>query len=274
MASYQPTILPAQESQGLLPGFMRGFDQFSGMYTQAALGDFFDKKRAARDEEKTSKYRKALEAEGYELDNATLDGSGNQRYSYRKHEPVENTITDPVKAIKMAMAGMGPTEGLEGYAGAPKPMMSMPDGNVGDIYGQSLVNQEDTVRNGLLQKYAPGMDQGQIAMDLLGLKEPKPAEIPVAEPVAAEPAPAMSFAKPAANFTEDISRLKQVAESPEAFVIELDRLALKYIDNPDAIKRLSELKRYFGARMSRGSSGRSAEDGPEDFSASDYGGVQ
>lgn len=163
MASYQPTILPASDPTGFMPGLGQGLNS----YAQAAI----DRQKRKKQEEELNKYAQAAELD---VDSVTIDENGELKRTYKKRKTEDDTfMKDPVKAIKQAMAGLRSPEEFGSLVGIENqtPAMSLPTGQQGDIYGSPVVDKSEAIKAALMQKFAPGKTQEQVMLDTMGLPQ-------------------------------------------------------------------------------------------------------
>lgn len=251
MASYQPTILPAPRQYGFLEGFSEAFPGAMGsaasIYGEAAIKDKFEAKKKKRAEEEISKYGEAMKNGGYDVDSSTIDEEGNVKYTYKKKETPQETFSkDPQKAIKQAMLGVG-TEDIGQVLNIPQPQAMSPE-NVSSQFpmaamqgqqmgaaGGPLKSYGDTVKSALMDQYAPGYTLEQVNRDMMGL----PLETPQEKLTLEQQQIPQSF-------TEDVLSLKQLSNNDTAtFAAGLERLSLKYADNPEVLKRIKLMRSIF-----------------------------
>ena len=184
MASYQPTILPAPPQYGFIPGLAQGMSgagqNYGNAYMEAMIKDKFAKKEAARKQEEMNKFKEAMQQGGFEAESYTTDAEGNLKPTWKKKEsPTDIFAKDPQKAIKNAMLGVG-TEDVGQTLNIPQPTPMAPDmmskvfptaQMTGQQYSSTggTMDYGQTVKNALMEKFAPGYTPEQVQRDVMGL---------------------------------------------------------------------------------------------------------
>lgn len=275
MASYQPTILPAPQQYGFLPGLLQGLGQGVNAYAQGAYQDFFDKRQQQRQAESTNKYKAAMEQGGYDIDKIEMSADGTPKYTFKPKGAAESaakaeTMKDPAKAIKLAMAGISPANGLGDFVNIQEqePSMSLATGQTGDASGAPVVDQSEAIRKALLSKYAPGYTEDQIKAGVLGLPKLDAKQVEQAKPsqVPAMMTPDGQFADATGaaiedKFSGDIENLKSQLKTTDEWLAALNVLVMKYANDPEALRKIGLLQQRFssGRKSSPSSSSSNSE---------------
>lgn len=220
IASYR--VLPAVSSGG--GEFGEAIGSGISSYVDASL----KRKKKEKAEEKKSAYHKAALESGMELSGLSYDEAGKGKYSYKKKkDPGEAILKDPGKTIKRAMLGLGDPEtiGPAFDIARPEPVETLH----GPIIGAADQDYGQVVQRALKERFAPNVEQSVISRDFLGLPQEKAPKSPTKE-IPPE-------------FTSDVQQLKQIAQSdPEnsedIFATGIQKLGMKYVDNPEVINRI------------------------------------
>lgn len=222
MASY--TIVKQAEQPGFLRGLAKGIPQGASTFTNTLLPAILkqDTKRAEKEEKSAA--IAALEDEGFERESVTIDG-----VKLKKKESAKNTfLEDPGKAIKEAIMKIQDPQDIAKAAGVrpPDPLSPAVKSQlpVAALTGISSSGKtfENTAIDTLRSRFAGGASDEVIGRDLLGLPQ----------------APAVKATVPQ-SFTNEIAALKETSGGDvDIFVSEIESLKLKYVDNPEVLKRI------------------------------------
>lgn len=194
-------------------------------YSKSVRERAFKPKRPSQEEIIAAMKQQGLEASGGSYD----PQSGDVRYSYSRQK--EEKPMDKLKQIKMAMAGITDPQVIGREMGveepryqAPKPQAQVmtPDGMQGIVSkADAPFDVPNYYQQALQKKFAPGLSQGQISSDVLGL-------------------PQEGVSSPE-ELTGEVSTLKESVNSPEELKEGLASLAFKYQDNEEAMKKIKAL---------------------------------
>lgn len=175
MASYQPTILPAPEQTGFWTGLNSGLRGAGSQYIEAMLNK---KRKAAEESDAMKKFESAVNYIKSSGGVPEISYSQNGGYSVKSKEKKEIGLDD----IKKSMLGYGSKDiGQELGIPQQQPMNQdvfskmFPVGNmVGqelNQYGQAVQPEDQYYQSQIQHKYAPGMNEGEITRDILGLSK-------------------------------------------------------------------------------------------------------
>lgn len=151
MASYQTQILDAPPQYGFLPGLASGMasggEKFSNLYAESMMKDMLAKKEAKKKQEAINAFQAAMKNDSsMEMDQVSMDESGNPKYTYKKKKTPESAYEkDPMKMIKQAMGGILPGAQMEqlGQAQGIQPQQHM-DRNYASLINQAILNPAQT----------------------------------------------------------------------------------------------------------------------------------
>ena len=136
---------------------------------------------------------------------------------------------DPAKAIRRVMGGTGDPESLGKIMGIPEPEPQGYYKGEGDdlipLIAKADQDYGDVVKRSLMKDYAPGKTQEQVTRDVMGFAEPKAEK-----------------AEPSGEFWADLDAvIKDSGEDSKKFVQSLNMLSRKYVTDPEALKKITEL---------------------------------
>src|SRR3990167_4259179 len=97
MASYPTQILDAPPQYGFLPGLASGMagagEKFGNLYAESMMKDMFAKRDLKKKQEAINAFQAAMKNDpSMEMDQVSMDESGNPKWTYKKKKEIEKKI--------------------------------------------------------------------------------------------------------------------------------------------------------------------------------------